>query len=707
MMLKDLFPRWRAASGNGQLPWEHEVDLSDSGRSAGLLGLIAMDQSAASLHRPAEFWSICRAIVEDILALRAAPPIRTDPLDLLYLQFEASLVPLQVALNVGDLGAAHDWIVTGLGNDFAHAVARAIDPTRLYAFARSRTEWIAGNRLLTVPAWAASFFYVARRSATFRLEAEIALPPVIAILDTLPADDPGSVEARCMIVAWAAVYARDQARGLARPLEAAFENRSLALPLRTRIAITFASNGPNLSARPPAAWAAWAVREGAAALKSHEPFQLIWHQVETAVDWDRVRAEALAAAASYATSLRPLRSPVAIAQATDQRSALLGPALIKMTAFERSDELLAILQRWYDVPPAHALRGGTLFVSVTHPVGTAWLGAKAQLLPAPDPHPLAQLTRLANAALGLAISIQGEAAPIAAPERAGEPDYALGPEFHAALTAAYRINEVERETFVARASVAMFPGQPHPLQALLHEARGETLPMTASLEEPAQDRRVRRVLIWSADNDLFAGFEPDAVEQIFTAAGIECDRRSGNGAVAADFIAAYGDPTFDLVWVAGHGAIDHWRHGSARIMIGADCFVGIDDLIAATPAADARRLLMLNICDGGVAAVNGGIQRLGLAPMLSGRTQATISHLWPVRPLVAAAFGALLAGGIARRLEFFAAYEAALGLLRRPSADVAEAVREIAPEADLVERLAATDLQTENLFHWGSPAFLQ
>jgi hypothetical protein len=63
--------------------------------------MIAMDQSAASMQRPTGFWGICRAVVEDVLALRAAPSSGTDPLDLLYLQFEASLVPMQLALNMG------------------------------------------------------------------------------------------------------------------------------------------------------------------------------------------------------------------------------------------------------------------------------------------------------------------------------------------------------------------------------------------------------------------------------------------------------------------------------------------------------------------------------------------------------------------------------------------------------------------------------
>ena len=378
-----------------------------------------------------------------------------------------------------------------------------------------------------------------------------------------------------------------------------------------------------------------------------------------------------------------------------------------MTALGRSDDLLAILQHWYAVPSARAMPGGVVFVSPSHQDGTAWLGTRSQVLKLAGPHPLTELTTLANAALGLAISVQGDAAPLVVPARPGTPDYTLGPDFHAALQRAYSIGEVDPDIFAGRTALAMVPGLPHPIQALLLEARGETLPLTASLELPAPDRVMRRALIWSADNDLFAGFEPDAVERILGAAGFHCERRSGDGAAAEDFLAAYADPDFDLVWVAGHGEIDHWQHGSARLMIGEDRFVGIDALAAATPAADTRRLLILNICDGGVAAVNGGIHRVGLAPLLASREQAVVSHLWPVRPLVAAAFGALLAGGIVRGHGFFPAYAAALAMLRNPSNAVTEAVRELAPNSDLVERLTATNLETENLFNWGSPVFFE
>ena len=73
------------------------------------------------------------------------------------------------------------------------------------------------------------------------------------------------------------------------------------------------------------------------------------------------------------------------------------------------------------------------------------------------------------------------------------------------------------------------------------------------------DRVIAKVLLWSAGNDYYSAFEIDAIESLVRAAGIEVIRRSGQGSTSADFIADYSDPSFDLVWVAGHGDIDHWH----------------------------------------------------------------------------------------------------------------------------------------------------
>jgi hypothetical protein len=194
---------------------------------------------------------------------------------------------------------------------------------------------------------------------------------------------------------------------------------------------------------------------------------------------------------------------------------------------------------------------------------------------------------------------------------------------------------------------------------------------------------------------------------VLAAAGVEIDRRTGNGAVPTDFLDAYANPDFDIVWVAGHGQIDHWRDGSTELIAGENCRVGIDELLAQDQRDGERRLAVFNICDGGASAVNGGIQKLGFAPMLASSRQATISHLWPVNPLIAAAFGVGLAKALADGAGLHAAFDRALAFIRAPIDQITEAVRAVAPDRELAARLENLDIETQAILHWGSPCFFE
>ena len=238
--------------------------------------------------------------------------------------------------------------------------------------------------------------------------------------------------------------------------------------------------------------------------------------------------------------------------------------------------------------------------------------------------------------------------------------------------------------------------------------RGRVFPISASLQRPEEDRPLRRVLLWDTQGDLYSTFEVDAVEALFGAVGIECVRTGGRDRTVDEFLAAYSDATYDAIWIAGHGEIDHWQDGSSKLVIGDHDTVGTDELLTRTPLHARRRLLVLNVCDGGVSAVNGDMHRLGtLSRECNNARQAAISHFWPVAPLVAGAFGVFVAAGLARGLSYFASFTAGLQGIRMPLSDITRAVREIVPDQQFVQRLENADLPTTNIIHWGSPCFFE
>jgi hypothetical protein len=709
MKLEELFPAWRAASTSENLPWDRRFDLADDDSFYALLGHIVEDQSDASNRRPAELPSICSAIVTDILTLQGTLPPGCNALNLQYLQFESTLVPLMLSLAVGDLGSTHDWIINGCGDECAHGVERQFHSGRLLIFVETDVPWIAGNRRNSFTDWGCAFYYYCRRRAALFEVAVGILPAVLHVLDEMPQIDDRVIETKCMIASWAAVYEHPCAQLLARMLEMLFGAPGISHRARVQIATTFSTKIAELTGHPAREWAAWALERGQGVLGSHEPFHLLLTQVDKEADWDLLQPSLLAAAQHYGASLRPLQVPTRVAQATDQRSGLLGPAVAKAMKFERGDDLLAILTRWYDVPEPRRLIRGALFIALNHVDGVVYLGDQSQIVPRQNVKQLTEIVALTNQALGLAISIEGERAPLEMLDRMGQPDYDLGARFGAALAAVYRWDEVEDRIIADRATLIPFPGQPHPIQALMAAARkGFTLPISSSLQQPAADRPIRRAMLWSADNDNFSGFETDAVQSVLERAGITCDRRSGAEARPEDFYAAYSDPAYDLLWVAGHGQIDRWSDGSNRLLAGDHCIIGIDDLIGLTPADGGRRLFVMNICDVGVSAINGGIQRLGLAPLLAGATQGTISHLWPVRPQVASVFGVLLSHYLTDSDDgHFKAFAAALRAVRGPSRAITDSMRGLIPGLPLMDRLEHADLDTDNIFNWGSACFFQ
>lgn len=76
--------------------------------------------------------------------------------------------------------------------------------------------------------------------------------------------------------------------------------------------------------------------------------------------------------------------------------------------------------------------------------------------------------------------------------------------------------------------------------------------------------------------------------------------------------------------------------------------------------------------------------------------------------LVASAFGVFLAYALTKLGAYHRAFDAALGAIRAPLPDIAAAVRRVAPDQQLADRLEnASSLDTSPILHWGSPIFFQ
>ncbi len=255
-------------------------------------------------------------------------------------------------------------------------------------------------------------------------------------------------------------------------------------------------------------------------------------------------------------------------------------------------------------------------------------------------------------------------------------------------------------------SFVCFPHNLHPLQAILCKEAGICRPISSSLKPPKADRPIRNTAIWASCDDWYSEMEAQSASRFLEAHGIETNLFLGRSLSKSDFVAMYACPDYDFIHVSGHGVFDHWELGSSQILINEAESISVDELVSIDLDFVDRRLLCLNICDGGVSDGLGGIQKLGLAPSLASPNQATISHLWPVEPRVASAFGLLLCSEIAsQNHDYFNVFSEVLNALRSPWAERVASLREKF-DGDIIVRLENFDA-TDDIFDWGSPVFFQ
>lgn len=707
MNLRTFFPRWYSQSCLTPKEWASIHTLGDDGQYSNLLALILRDQQLASQISRAKLFTLSEAVAKDIIFLQAPFCSKRYHQNLEFLQFEVSVVPLVNSINSGEFHIAHDWILNGFDNHISDGIEREFNSGRIFAFLASDASWIEDNRTEHLLDWFGYFYYYCRARAALYDVASGLVPIALSLLRSSNCPSGIFLNTATFLLSWCDVYKHEAVENLAPRLLKIYDSTWIGLEAKARIAVCFASLSKRVGDREPIFWAKWALENAKTELHGHEPLQLIIATITTGEEWRALKSSVIRAIDAYILDLRvALRSPSAAILGIDQRVQLLNPLVWKLQSFGCGTDLLEVLCHWYAVPTALRRLSGVLFAFPTVHEGMTYLGTARHCLPHLHSNSIESLNVCTNESLGIATTLLGQKEYKKAPDRLGEPAYGFGMAFEQELVKHYQWDKLpEAELREARAML-VWPGYSHPNQALLQAQAGHCLPIASSLQQPLRDAEINNVGIWFAGDDFYSEMEAHAISAVLETAGITSAIVSGRGKTKDEFLDFYNHADFDLIWIAGHGICDRWDPKSPAILAGDAGEIEMD-LLVPKLTRPSRRLLVLNICDGGTSTLTGGIQKLGLAPMLASQHQATLSHLWPVEPRVAAAFGVLLATELAQsRDDFFGAFKAAINAFREPWAAIVERIAK-QYEGDLVDRLRNCEHDMRNIFHWGSPCFFE
>jgi len=708
-VLVDCFPRWREYSCAPEDYWSAEERLEDPSYYYELLKLIAKDQSIASRKGRDYFYSCCESISQDIVDLTGQQESPEITLNLQYLLFESCLTPIKLAINAGEMNKAYDWLMNSLANDVSEAITREFYTDRISIFNASRIPWIEGNCPNTLMEWLSSFYYYCRSTGALYEQAYSLIPAAVPFVMNSDLKNSTTADALIFIVDWSNSYNLPIAIDLAQVLELLFSDDGCPLNIKVSIVVLFCTTAGKYTKKATKDWAFIALNDFGDQLVGHQKFQVLKSSIVTEDDWLRLKDQVFDSLITYKDSLylgarSPLQSLILLDQKIDQ----IRPYVFCLSTWGRRDDLLELFSAWYSVPQEHAESKDVLFLLPNNAEGMTYLDQEIEVIKNPEwENSIVSLSRVNNEALGLTLVVPGETTELTQPELAGRPNYDSSLSFEKALAEHYQYHALNKNVFDQCNSMISMPSYLHPLQAQMLVELGDTLPISVSLQVPERDRKVLHVGLWYAGNDFYSAMEVEAIADVFSESNINCDITCGDGKSIQDFKSFYNDSRYDIVWISGHGEVDRWDPLSPVLNAGGDCLVPLDDLLGQELEYDGRRLLVLNICDGAVAAVNGGIHKIGYSPMLSSRKQATISHLWPVEPRVASVFGLFLAKKLAvPEVEYFEAFKESVAEMRGPWEDIKEKVSSI-HSGNLSERVSNFDADTSSIFHWGSQCFLQ
>lgn len=370
------------------------------------------------------------------------------------------------------------------------------------------------------------------------------------------------------------------------------------------------------------------------------------------------------------------------------------------------DEALRLLAAWAVRPPTPPLLREPLFMLPTSVVGTQWatLTARAPGLNAPRPATLPTLNQAIERSFGTSFHMGEGASWDGAPSRTGIPVEDEAETYLDVCAEHLRLADLEEvaDGLTDAASIVPWPMIRLPLQALIRCQLGKTWPVSASLEEPLPAAAITQVALLGIGS-ITSEDERRAVGEVFMRKGV--DVVDFGEATRESFSEAY-TSSFNIVWLCSHGSLDHVRPHLSGLPMDDSDYMTADELEALpVPPHDTRRLLVLNVCDGGASPLAEGALAQGVGARLASRRQSVVSHLWPINPIAASAFGGVLAGELARAGDVVSAFTRALAAMHGGQAALADALTELGVE-ELAVRVVRNDIGWESAFTWGAPVLV-
>ena len=708
--MRDLFPEWFSHTSHPSIPWHANINIYDSATLVHIENFIREDQHhAISKGAIPQLENVTRSITSDLIRLQSITQKHLVS-SLHYLQFNACVWPATSLVHTGRLYDAHDWLVFSLSDSFPQGIAQDVYPTRLDAFLELDFAYANLSLPYAVLEYGKLLYYYARlRSALIEL-AECITPAVLSISHTFANYKEllqCRVDALLFGLSWASEQRTDFASVFVDQLNSISTIRDVPLNIKDQIHIAYATHSKQHTNQDADAWAEWLYDNAWDRIQNIDKLRILQTLIQSHQQLRKLQNEVFECVAAFSSEIRQQEeTEISFLEALESRHRLIMPFVRKAFDFPDREFLKNLLCKWYCIDKNIVLENDVLFVLTSFPEGVGYLSNTPFVVLAKVS--LQENVAVMNDALGLNQTVQTERQIDCVPERPGFPNYSEGDRFEKNVNEMYGFEIIPEKNLRENEAMVVLPPLLQPLQSLMLEKTGRTLPILTSFEKPETDRRITNVALWYSGGDMLSEFEAESVEGFLRTNGVHVDCISGSSAGAKQFKEIYKNPIYDAIWVSGHGAFSHWSVNQMDIELAPGVWISAETLCSLQVPGEGRRLLFLNICDGAAFAPIGALPKAGIGTLLAGGRQAVISHQWPVYPVLAGSLGCALATElIARDMSFFDAFQQTLRAVSNGWNSVEEQLGRYPCFDQIRERLQNIDVDSENILHRGSLTFLQ
>ena len=331
----------------------------------------------------------------------------------------------------------------------------------------------------------------------------------------------------------------------------------------------------------------------------------------------------------------------------------------------RSDYIENILTNYYNIIlPSSS--NEIIFISPNQPEGVTYcFNNTTSIVPNDIKTLLVELVDLENEIFNTVRLLKGKTnQKLVVPNKTiGQPTKLKAKIFKSKLLNYYRFDLINFKELTSKYSICQFDLNSFPIQPLMLEQTGLTFPLNLSLTEKHSFSKVERVLYWQG-NSMTSEIETNAIKVVFSYSNIELIILNSNDNTKEEFLIKCNSEIFDVIWISSHGHHEHYETNKSHIVLSDTESLNIREFNSLRNRNENRRLIFLNICEGGVHSQNGEFKNIGFPNLLVDYNQDVLSHLWMVDWRISSVYGTLIGIGLAKySYNFFESYQFSLNLL--------------------------------------------